>query len=151
MMAHMLIKVQRGVAAVEFGLLLVPLVLLAFGITEYGRAMYQYNALAKGARSAVRYLSQQTPGDAAKIGTAKCLAVYGNDGCSGSPLVPGLTTSFVSVCDSTSCAGSHRNQSTGSGSVDLVTVTVSGVAFTSLVPSLIPSITFGDISATMRQ
>jgi Flp pilus assembly protein TadG len=146
---------QRGVAAVELGILLVPLVLLAFGITEYGRAMYQYNALDKSVRSAVRYLSQQSPGDATQIGIAKCLAVYGDTTCTGSPagspLVPGLTTAMVSVCDLTSCAGTHQNQPTGSGSVNLVTVTISGYPFTSLVPSLMPSITFGDISATMRQ
>lgn len=53
------LKTQRGVAAVEFGILLIPLVLLAFGITEYGRAMYQYNALGKSVRSAARYLSQE--------------------------------------------------------------------------------------------
>ncbi|MGB0129791.1 MAG: TadE family protein, partial [Rhodocyclaceae bacterium] len=71
-------KRQRGVAAVEFGLLLIPLVLLAFGITEYGRALYQYNALGKAARSAVRHLSEHAPGDAAQATTATCLAVYGN-------------------------------------------------------------------------
>jgi Flp pilus assembly protein TadG len=142
---------QRGVAAVEFAILLVPLVLLTFGITEYGRAMYQYNTLAKGARSAVRYLTQRSPGDASQIAIAQCLAVYGNVACSEPALAPGLTTSMVSVCDATNCAGTHSNQPTGSGVVNLVTVTISGYPFVSLVPSLIPSFTFGDISATMRQ
>lgn len=142
---------QRGVAAVEFGILLVPLVLLAFGITEYGRAMYQYNALDKSVRSAVRYLSAQSPGDAAQIGIARCLAVYGKTTCTGNALVPGLTTAMVSVQDLVNSPGTHQNQTTGSGSVNLVTVTISGYPYTSLVPSLFPNITFGDISATMRQ
>lgn len=142
---------QRGVAAVEFGIVLVPLVLLAFGITEYGRAMYQYNALAKNVRNAVRYLSENAAGDTTQIGIAKCLAVYGNAGCTAPALVPGLTTAMVSVCDASSCAGTHKNQSTGSGVVNLVSVTISGYLYTSLVPSLVPDITFGNISATMRQ
>ncbi|MGE5469746.1 MAG: TadE/TadG family type IV pilus assembly protein [Bacteroidota bacterium] len=142
---------QRGAAAVELAILLIPLVLLAFGITEYGRAMYQYNALAKGVRSAVRQLSEYSAGDATQIGIAKCLAVYGNYTCSGAPVAPGLTTAMVSVCDTTNCAGTHLNQSTGSGVVNLVTVTISDYPFISLVPSLVPNLTFGDISATMRQ
>lgn len=142
---------QRGVAAVELAILLIPLVLLTFGITEYGRAMYQYNTLAKGVRSAVRHLSVNSAGDATQIGIAKCLAVYGNAACTGAPLVPGLTTAMVSVCDTTNCASTHLNQSTGSGVVNLVSVTISGYVFTSIVPSLAPNITFGDLSATMRQ
>ena len=142
---------QHGVATVELAILLIPLVLLVFGISEYGRAIYQYNTLAKGTRSAVRYLTQQSAGNSTHIGIAKCLAVHGNIGCTGAPLAPGLNTSMVSVCDATTCVGSHANQPTGSGVVNLVTVTISGYPFTSLVPSLLPNITFGNISATMRQ
>jgi Flp pilus assembly protein TadG len=144
-------KCQRGAVAVEFGLLLIPLVLLAFGITEYGRALYQYNALGKAVRGAVRYLSEQTPGEPAPREIAECLAVYAAADCSGTPVVPGLTRSMVSVCDMTNCPTTHANQSTGPGSVNLVTVTISGFPFMSLVPAMLPNITFGAISATMRQ
>ena len=34
---------QRGVAAVELAVLLTPLVLMLFGATELGRAVYTYN------------------------------------------------------------------------------------------------------------
>lgn len=48
---------QRGAAAIEFAFIL-PLLLLIFtGMVEYGRAMWHYDALAKGARDAARYLS----------------------------------------------------------------------------------------------
>lgn len=142
---------QRGVAAVEFAIVLVPLILLTFGITEYGRAMYQYNTLAKNVRNAVRYLSEKSAGDATQIGIAKCLAVYGNPGCTAPALVPGLATTMVSVCDAANCAGTHFNQPTGSGAINLVSITISGYSYTSAVPSLVPDLTFGDISATMRQ
>lgn len=48
---------QRGAAAIEFAFIL-PLLLLIFtGMIEFGRAMWHYDALAKGARDAARYLS----------------------------------------------------------------------------------------------
>lgn len=146
---------QRGVAAVELGIVLIPLVLLAFGITEFGRAIYQYNALAKATRDATRFLSAQGPGDANDISAAKCLTVYGNKACTGNPLIPNLTTAMVTVCDSSNCP-SHLNQTTStesgvSGPINLVTVTVTGYPFTSLVPFVVPSMAFGEISTTMRQ
>jgi Flp pilus assembly protein TadG len=142
---------QRGVAAVELGLIIVPLLLLTFGVTEFGRAFYQYNALAKATRDATRFLSGQGPGDPSDVTAAQCLATHGNKTCTGVLLVPGLTTTMVSVCDSISCPGTHQNRPTGSGVINLVTVSISGYAFTSLVPLIIPNVTFGSISTTMRQ
>jgi len=66
---------QRGVAAVELGLLLTPLVVMIFGTTELGRAIYSYNTLDKTVRDAARHLSQHGPGDAAIATQARCLAV----------------------------------------------------------------------------
>ena len=142
---------QRGVAAVELGLLIGPLLLLTLGVTEFGRAFYQYNALAKATRDATRFLSSQGPGDPSDVTTAQCLATYGNKSCTGTVLVPGLTSAMVSVCDSLNCPGSHQNQATGSGVINLVTVTVTGYPFTSIVPLIIPDIQFGAIRTTMRQ
>lgn len=142
---------QGGVASVELAFLIIPLLVLTFGTTEYGRAIYQYNTLAKASRDAARFLSEQGPGDATDLATAKCLAVYGNGDCSGSVLAPGLTTAMVTVCDSVSCPSTHQNQATGSGVINLVTVTISGYPFTSLVPFIAPSVTFNNISTTMRQ
>ena len=128
---------------------MIPLLLMAFGITEFGRAMYQYNTLAKSARDAARYLTQKGPGEGA--GTAKCLAVYGNRACSGNPLAPGLTTAHIQVRDQISDPTTHQNQATGSGVINLVSVTVAGYQFVSLVPFVAPNMTFGEISVTMRQ
>ena len=142
---------QRGVAAVELAILLIPFVILAFGITEFSRAIYQYNTLVKVTRDASRFLSGQGPGDLNDISGAKCLVVYGNKACTGTPLVPNLTTAMVSICDSTSCVSTHQSQPTGSGVINLVTVTISGYPFTSLAPLFVPSLNFGAISTTMRQ
>ena len=141
---------QRGVAAVELGIVMSPLVILAFGITEYGRAIFQYNTLVKGVRDASRYLSQHGAGEVTHIGIAKCLVVHGNRTCTGAALVPGLTTSLVDVCDRSNCPD-HANQPTGAGVVNLTSVTVDKFPFKSMVPLMVKDITFGPIRSTMRQ
>ena len=142
---------QKGVAAVELALLLIPLMMLVFGISEFGRAIYQYNAIAKGTRDAVRYLSQATPGDSAARAVARCLVVFGNRNCAGSPLVPELDVRQVSVKDSVTDAGTHSRQpiTGGTGVANLVSVEVSGYRFSSLVTYVTPNLTFNTISATM--
>jgi Flp pilus assembly protein TadG len=146
---------QRGSVTVELGLLLIPLVVLAFGVTEYGRAIYQYNAIAKGVRDGVRHLSQYAPGDTTRIAEARCLAVYGKTNCSDAdtPLVPGLNTGNVTVRDRSVLidAPSYNLQETGRGTVNLVAVEINGYAFTSLVPFVVPNFRFGTIRATMLQ
>ncbi len=150
------IRRQRGSALVELGFSMSVLVALVFGITEFGRAIYQYDTIAKAARDAARYLSTQAPGNAAAIGDATCLAVYGNPSCTGNPLVPGLATGMVSICDASNSGPNCTNAAQGSNPVmNLVTVTIGGGAdpfiFTSVVPFVVPNIPFGAISTTMRQ
>jgi hypothetical protein len=141
---------QRGAAAVELGILLIPLILLTFGVTEFGRAIYQYNTLLKATRDATRFLSGQGPGDPADVTVAQCLVVYGNRTCAGNALAPGLNASMVNICDSSNCLD-HKNQPTGSGVINIVSVTVSNYRFTSLVPFAAPDVNFGPIRTTMRQ
>jgi hypothetical protein len=163
-------KKQRGVAAVEFGILIIPLTLMLFGLTEYARAIYQYNTLAKATRDAARYLSTVTPGSGKAM--AQCLVLYGtqstdcpdNDPENPNPdaLAPYATKSMVHICDAMDasyCPGKpHALVSTGSGAINLVTVTISGYRFQSLINFPLaglrvgtPDITFGDIGNTMRQ
>lgn len=155
-------KQQQGVAAVELALIIGPMLILCFGITELGRALYQYNGLVKATRGAVRYLTAQSlasppPGETADSIRlkARSLAVCGKEDCSTTaPLVPGLTLAQVSVCDLVACPSTHGNVQTGQGSVNLVSVTIGGTGtaafnFTSLVPWVVPSITFSPVTATM--
>lgn len=135
---------QRGVALLEFALVLPFLLVLTFIVTEFGRAMMQYDTLAKSARQAARYLSVQTPGT--KIAEARNLVVYGNTAGTGSPLVPGLT--LANVPDPTwQAAGSAPGITT-------VTVQIVGFTFTPLVNGLYwaswGSLSFNNIVATMR-
>lgn len=157
---------QRGLAAVEFALLLGPMLLMLLGVAEFGRAIYQYDTLTKATRSAARYLSAYSPLDVAyPTAAAKCLAVYGNTACSGSPLSPGLATSQVVICDrvdATGCpglgfadVGTYDNVAgtgTALGTVNLVAVKITGYGYAPLQNFVnAGGMTFGDIVTVMRQ
>lgn len=153
-MRHVLRKHRnflRGVAAVELGLTMVPLLVLTFGVTEYGRAIYTYNSIEKAARDAVRYLTAPAAGTADPVADAKNLVVYGNTQGTGTPLAPGLTTGVVNICNATTCPGTHAGVATGSGVINLVTVSVVGYTYNSIVTYVAPAtLNFNAISVTMR-
>jgi hypothetical protein len=140
-------KKQGGAMAVEFAILLIPMMLIVFGITELGRVFYQYNTLVKATRDAARYKSATSLGE--KEAETKCLAVNGNDLCAGLPLVEGLNSNMVTISYATSVP-------TSSGTINLVKVTINDPSanekfkFVSLVKFVIPDITFGPISTVIR-
>ncbi len=164
-------KTMRGAVAVELALLLIPMLMLALGAAEFGRALYQYNTLVKATRDAVRHLSQINPtatGYSQAKTEAKCLAVYGNTACSGNPLAPGLTTDLIFICDrqntESGCKSidNYANVATGSAlapgpTINLVEVGIAGYTFNFILDPRTfwgggeDSITFGDITAAMRQ
>ena len=146
---------QKGVALVELALILPLLLLLTFITTEFGRAMFEYNAITKSTRDAVRYLSFQTPGSTAAVATARNLIVYGNPlPPTGAPLlVRGLTLGNVPT---TTCCTWQLSGT--SPVINTVTVRVTGYTYHSLFANVFGiafgnangDITFSTISATMR-
>lgn len=146
-------KKMQGAVVVEFALMLIPLLLLVVGVSEFGRALYQYNTLVKTTRDSVRHLSHLNPtssGYSQAQTEAKCLAVYGNTGCSGDTLLPGLTTSMVNI--------NPINATTSAGTlIKLVEVRITGYTFNFVLDPRTffgggeQSIIFGDVHATMRQ
>lgn len=137
---------QDGVAMVEFALVLPLLLILTFVTTEFSRALYQYNTLAKSVRDATRYLSTQSPGDTSKYPIAKNLVVYGNPAGTGAPLTLGLTTSLVP---------DPVWQTAGTAPViNTVTIRITGYTFLPLFANVFGlsfgNVAFADISATMR-
>lgn len=144
-------RTQRGAALIELALITPLLLLLTFITTEFGRAMYEYNAVTKSTRDAVRYLSVQTPGT--HMTEARNLIVYGNTAGTGTPLARGLSLSNVPAgsCCTWQSAGANPIITT-------VTVRVSSYTFHSLFPSVMGvvftgangNLVFSDITATMR-
>jgi Flp pilus assembly protein TadG len=134
----------RGVAAVELAITIIPLLIMALGVAEYGRAYFTYNALAKSVRNAARYMTAPSPADTDPIQVAKNLAVYGSATPSAAPIAPGLTTTAVQVTP-------QLGVPTGSGSINLVTVSIQGYRYQSVITYVAPEfIDFNTISVTMR-
>jgi hypothetical protein len=135
---------QQGVAIIEFALILPLLLLLAMTVTEFGRALYQYDLLAKSVRDAARYLSVQATGT--HTAEARNLVVYGNTAGTGTPLAVGLDLSHVPA---------PTWQTAGTGPfINTVTIKITGYTFHSMFASVF-GINFGDlayndIAATMR-
>lgn len=140
-------KKQRGVALVEFALILPFLLLLSITAVEFGRAIWEYNTLTKAVRDSARYLSIQTPGT--NVTQARRLMVYGNLSGTGTPLARGLSMTNVPVA--TCCTW----QTAGTGPViNTVTVRITGYTFNSMFATVFGqqfgTVTFSPISATMR-
>jgi Flp pilus assembly protein TadG len=118
---------QSGIAAVELAFILMPMLILCFGITEIGRAIYQYDGLIKSTRGAVRYLSQKNLSDpdvySDSVDIAKSLAICGKQECTNSDslLVPGLNNPAQIIVDK------HPSVPTGEGTASLVSVTIGGI------------------------
>ena len=148
---------QRGVVAVELAILVVPLVLIMFGMLELGRALYQYETLVKAARSAARYISVQAAGIG--IPQAKCLAVAGTSDLSqcGTPLLAGLNENMVTVHYYDGISTCPSGVTKGCGAINLVEICVNcgdsaeKFQFISIAKLFVPDITFGAIRSVARR
>jgi Flp pilus assembly protein TadG len=100
-------KRQRGLAIVEFTIVLPLMLLLLLATAELGRAFYEYNTLTKTVRDGARYLADValdgTTGIVdltdAKIAETVNLVVYGNIAGTGDPLLNGLSVADISVVE----------------------------------------------------
>jgi Flp pilus assembly protein TadG len=96
---------QHGTAMAEFVIGTPLLMFFIYCVVELGRAFVQFSMLADAARDADRYLASKAISDSTGVvnisgsvsGSAKNLAVYGNAAGSGTPLLPGLSVSQVTI------------------------------------------------------
>jgi len=127
-------EASRGLAIVEFVIVLPICLMLMIGTAEFGRAFLQYNTLTKSVRQGARFVaSQALSGSTGTISISGGLAtqtqnfvVYGNINGTGSPLLPSLSSGDVSVTDA------------GGGNV-----TVSAVYSYNPIFAFIPRFSFG--------
>ena len=98
---------QRGVAIVEFVIVLPICLILIIATAEFGRAFLQYNALSKSVRDGARFLAsnaiQGTTGTVSITGAVQTatqnLVVYGSATGAGNPVLPGLTIGDITVAN----------------------------------------------------
>jgi Flp pilus assembly protein TadG len=94
----------------EFVIGIPVLLFLLYCVVEFGRAFVQFSALSDAARDADRYLASNALAGSTGVvnlsgavsGSAKNLVVYGNAAGSGTPLLPGLAVSQVTVASDAS-------------------------------------------------
>jgi Flp pilus assembly protein TadG len=83
---------EKGQNLVEFALVVPLLLLLVFGIAEFGRAWMTQNILTGAAREAVRLLAVPAPGGGPDAAGTRAAAVLAS---------AGITTAAISVVDNT--------------------------------------------------
>jgi len=103
------IRLQRGIAMIEFAITLPVLLFLLLATAEIARAISQYNTLTKAVRDGARYAASQAAGASGSTGlilitpqmqTAVAnLVATGNSAGSGAALLPGLSAANVTVAD----------------------------------------------------
>lgn len=117
---------ERGVQLLELAIVLPLFVILFAATAEFGRYFYEYTTLSKGARLGARYLVTEKV-DCAHANLARNLVVFGNTAGTGSPILPGLLTSHVSVSpNDLDCAGTPQ------GVPQAITISISGFKHESL-------------------
>ncbi len=98
---------QRGLAIVEFTIVLPILLILLLAVAEFGRAFLQFNGLTRAVRDSARYVAANALNgasqtidvstNAAVYAAAQNLVVYGHITNSGSALLPGLVPNDVTI------------------------------------------------------
>ena len=91
-----LVRNERGVQLAELAIVL-PLLMVMFAATaEFGRYFYAYTTLAKAERMGSRYLATAC-NKSYEDTNAKNLVVYGNVAGTGTPILPGLDPTQISI------------------------------------------------------
>lgn len=117
---------ERGVQLLELAVVLPIFVILFAATAEFGRYFYEYTTLAKAARVGARYLVTAKV-NCNEASVARNLIVYGNVAGTGSPILPDLKTTDVSISpNDLDCQGTPQ------GVPATVTVTFSGFKHKSL-------------------
>lgn len=99
---------ERGAALLEFAIGATLFLSAVFGVMEVGRLLWVHNSLVDATRRAARYAVNQGMSGAAQA-EAKNMAVYGNAGGTGQPLVQDLATTQVKI--------TYQNFELGGGTV----------------------------------
>jgi Flp pilus assembly protein TadG len=127
---------EKGSTLVEYAIGATVFIMAIFAVLEFGRALWAHNALTDAARRGARYAVLNTPDKDTQI---KNLVVYGNPAGGTKPLVPGLSTSNVTVSRS-------GDFSVNSGTA---TVSITGYQFQFVLPMLPKKIVMPHYSTTL--
>lgn len=97
---------QKGIAALEFTIILPFMLLLIYATGEFGRLLYQYNVLTQLTRDAARYVTQPTADTSgvvnlndALLSRTRNVLIYGKETTGTTPLLYGLSSSDITISE----------------------------------------------------
>jgi Flp pilus assembly protein TadG len=139
-------RFQRGITTVEFSIIGLLLIVLIFGVFEFGRALFVMNTLTEATRRGARLAAVCPVGDPKPAS----VAVFAN-GSGKSAIVAGLTTAnvVVSYLDASGAPIASPATAAGFALIRYVRVSIVGFTQTLIIPTLMPSIPMNGFSTTL--
>ena len=143
---------ERGQTLVEFAFVCVLFLTVLFGIIEFGRALWTWNTIVQATRAGARFAVVEAP--SATDDQVKNFVVYYNAAGTGDPVLPGLSTSNVTVqymknsgkvCPDSSSPDPCPDKY----AADIIQVSVTGYTFSFLVPFVGTSLTLPAFTTTL--
>ena len=141
---------QKGQTLVEFALVTVIFFVVLFGIVEFSRALWTYNTIVQATRAGARFAVVEAP-TASNVEVQRFVA-YHNPAGSGTPVLPGLGTSNVSVnyWKINPSTGAYEAPTPNKYAADVIQVGITGYTFNFLVPIFGSSITLPGFTTTLQ-
>jgi Flp pilus assembly protein TadG len=135
---------QAGLTSVEFALIGTLLMVLVFGIVEFGRALFVMNMLTEAARRGARMAAVCPVGDPKPAS----VAVFSDTGTT-SPVVYGLTTANI-VVEYLDVAGNPiANAAANFNNIRYVRTRVVNFSISLMIPTIMPTLQMNGFSATL--
>lgn len=135
---------QAGLTSVEFAIIGGLLMMVVFGVAEFGRALYTMNLLTEGARRGARLAAVCPVGDP-KPASAAVFAAGGGS----STFVPGLTTANARVEYLDSNGNPIANAAANFGLIRYVRVSIVNFSLPLLIPFVMPVMQLSGFSSTL--
>ena len=140
----MMRRFEQGITTVEFAIIGLLLMIVVFGVIEFGRALFVMNMLTEASRRGARMAAVCPVGDP----KAASVAVFGNGGGSSS-VVAALTTANVQIQYLDVNGVPIPNPNANFGSIRYVNVRIVGFSQSFVVPTLATSIPMNGFSTTL--
>jgi len=137
-------RAQAGVTTVEFAVIGTLLMVVVFGIIEFGRALFVMNALTEATRRGARMAVVCPVGDPKPASTS----VF-DSGAGNSAVVSGLTTGNVQVQYLDTAGGVIAAPAASFSSIRYVRVSIVGFTQTLLIPLNVVAIPMSGFSVTL--
>lgn len=134
-------RANQGIATVEFAIVGALLLVVVFGVIEFGRALFVMNTLTESTRRGARLAAVCPVGDPAPANAAAFT--------SGGPVLPGLSTSNVQV-QYLDVNGAPVADPVGNFSaIRYVSVSITGFSQTLFIPGLQLSVPMSGFTTTL--